>query len=110
MLSMILGSFAPMSSHVVRGVCQARRNGSESFLSIRRAASEGLQECRCPAGAHAERRSIDERTSAERSELMAVMVLDDTAAGRGFRSPYDAPSGVTIRLCHVARQSFGTDL
>ena len=43
------------------------------------------------------------------SELMAVMVLDDTAAGRGCWSPEEAPSGVTVRLCHVARQSFGTD-
>ena len=80
-------SSCPMSSHVVRGVCQARRNGSEGFLSIRRAAVEGVAGSHCPAGAHAERRSIDERTRAECSELMAVMALDDTVAGRGCRSP-----------------------
>ena len=87
MLRMKSGSFVPMSLPYVHGVGESFGSDSEGFLSIRRAASEGLQECRCPAGAHAERRSIDERTRAECSELMAVMVLDDTAAGRGCRSP-----------------------
>ena len=58
---------------------------------------------RCRAGAYAERMSIDDRGPAERSELMVVVVLDSTAARFGRRSLWDAPSGVTVRLSHVAR-------
>ena len=72
-------------------------------MSIRRVAAEGFAGSRCRAGVYAERMSIDDRGPAERSELMAVVVLDSTVARFGRRSLWDAPSGVTVRLSHVAR-------
>ena len=63
----------------------------------------GWHEVAAPAGAYAERKSIDDRGPSERSKLMVVVVLDSTAARFGRRSLWDAPSGVTVRLRHVAR-------
>ena len=44
MLKVKLLSSAPMSTPIVCGVYQARRNDSEGFLSIRGTAAEGLPE------------------------------------------------------------------
>ena len=81
----LLASF-PMSICMVYGVGELRKRLRRLPVHPARRRGRFAGSC-CPAGAHAERRSIDERTCAECSELMAVMVLDDTAAGRGCRSP-----------------------
>ena len=64
MLKVKLLSSAPMSTPIVCGAYQARRNDSEGFLSIRGTAAEGLPEESATSDAGV-RRSVDYRAPGE---------------------------------------------
>ena len=110
MLKVKLLSSAPMSTPIVCGAYQARRNDSEGFLSIRGHRRRRFAGRSCTTGDDGGRRSVDGRGPAECSGVVAVVALDDTGAGRGRLPPRDARTGVTVCLRMVARMSVGADL